>query len=211
MSPRFYPRLAVAAAAAAGALLLLALGLEYRLHAPSGEGAVFQLSQSSGAGGALRLSVFDQPRVLPEIGFTDGKGHALKLTDFRGKAVLLNIWATWCAPCREEMPALDRLQAKLGGENFVVLPLSIDRGGVAAVEHFYRELGIEKLGIYVDASGQTSRTLGLQGVPTTLLIDREGREVARKMGPAEWDGAQMVALVEKTIRGASSGEPDRNR
>jgi len=113
--------------------------------------------------------------------------------------ILLNVWATWCVPCRKEMPTLDRLQAKLGGDDFIVIPLSIDRGGAAAVKRFYQEIGIKKLRIYVDSSSHASHGLGVPGVPTTLLIDREGREVARKLGEAEWDGSAMVSLIQQTI------------
>ena len=148
---------------------------------------------------SLDLSMFDRPRDLPEIHFADADKGELTLAEFRGKVVLLNIWATWCVPCRKEMPALDRLQGLLGGDDFVVVPLSIDRKGVEAVKPFYEELGLQKLGIYVDASGAASRALAAPGVPTTLLINREGREVARKMGAAEWDGPDMVALIRRQI------------
>lgn len=159
----------------------------------------------------LALSVLDQPRPLPEIRFADDQGQELTLADFRGRVVLLNIWATWCVPCRKEMPALDRLQAKLGGKDFIVIPLSIDREGVAPVNRFYRELWLQKVGIYLDASGRGSRALAIPGVPTALLIDRQGHETARKMGAAEWDGPEMVSLVERTIhaRSVSDEGPDR--
>jgi thiol-disulfide isomerase/thioredoxin len=148
---------------------------------------------------------------LPEIRFQDEEGRDLTLNNFRGRAVLLNVWATWCVPCRKEMPALDRLQAKLGGDEFLVIPMSIDREGVAAVKRFYQELGLEKLGIYVDPSGKGSRVLAIPGVPTTLLVDRQGREVARKMGPAEWDAPEMVALIERTKHGRSASEGNGGR
>lgn len=159
---------------------------------------------------ALSLSVFDQPRAVPQIHFADAQGRQLTLADFRGRVVLLNIWATWCGPCRQEMPALDRLEAKLGGKDFVVVPLSIDRDGVAAVKRFYQQLGLRNLGIYLNTSGTAPRVLALPGVPTTLLIDRAGREVARKMGAAEWDGPAMVSLVRKTMeRPAAEAEQHR--
>ena len=170
-------------------------------------------STSPGPGSSansLELSVFDQPRPLPEIRFQDDQGHDLTLAGFRGRVVLLNIWATWCVPCRQEMPALDRLEARLGGKDFLVIALSIDRKGVDAVRDFYREVGVEKLAIYLDPSGKGSHGLAIPGAPTTLLIDREGREIARKMGAAEWDGPEMVSLIERTIRGQSAsnaGEP----
>jgi thiol-disulfide isomerase/thioredoxin len=215
-----YPvrRLTILAAVAGSAIVLLALGYyEYGRQAFSPASAVREPAPAAGAGGspelvkALELSVFDQPRALPEVRFADGEGHELMLDDFRGRVVLLNIWATWCVPCRKEMPALARLQAKLGGNDFLVIPLSIDREGVAPVKRFYQELGLAKLGIYVDPSGKGSRALAIPGVPTTLLIDRQGREVACRMGPAEWDGPETLSLVEQTIQrgSANGGKPDR--
>ncbi|MGH7090756.1 MAG: TlpA family protein disulfide reductase, partial [Stellaceae bacterium] len=107
-------------------------------------------------------------------------------------------------PCRQEMPALDRLAAKLGGKDFIVLPLSIDRKGAAAVKPFYKKLGLEKLGIYLDPSGRASGALAIPGLPTTLLIDRQGRELGRKVGAADWDGPEMTALVERYLGQATA-------
>ncbi len=142
----------------------------------------------------------DAPRALREIRFETGGGETLTLADFRSKVVLLNVWATWCGPCRKEMPTLDRLQARLGGPDFTVVPLSIDRQGVPAVKTFHEEIGIAHLGLYVDSSSRAGAALGLTGLPTTLLIDREGNEVARLVGPAEWDGPDMVALIEQYLK-----------
>jgi thiol-disulfide isomerase/thioredoxin len=198
----FKHRPLIALMAAASTVLLL-LGLEYgpKLRfarmVTRDPAEVATPGNSVAAADPLEISVFDEPRTLPEIAFADRDGHALTLADFRGRAVLLNIWATWCVPCRKEMTGLDRLQARLGSDDFIVIPLSIDRGGAAAVERFYREVGVEKLGIYVDPSSRASHDLGVPGVPTTLLINRDGREVARKMGAAEWDGAEMVALIQR--------------
>ena len=210
-------RLTTLAAVAGSAIVLLVLGYEYGRQAFSPASAVREPAPAVEAGGSpdsvklLELSVFDRPRDLPEIHFADDQGHQLTLGDFRGRVVLLNVWATWCVPCRKEMPRLDRLQARLGGKDFLVIALSIDRDGVAPVKRFYQELKLEKLAIYVDPSGKGSRTLVIPGVPTTLLIDRQGREAARKMGPAEWDGAEMVSLVERTIHAQSASDGDRDR
>lgn len=135
------------------------------------------------------------PRPMPELVFEDGRGTKRTLADFRNKVVLLNIWATWCVPCREEMPALDRLQQKLGGTDFEVLALSIDVGGAAPVKQFYEEIGIRSLAIYVDRSMRTAATLGAVGLPTTLLIDAEGREIGRHIGPAQWDAPEAVRMI----------------
>lgn len=109
--------------------------------------------------------------------------------------VLLNVWATWCPPCREEMPALDRLQATLGGPDFEVVALSIDDGGMPAVRAFLVGAGIRHLRAYVDASGDARTRFGVGGVPVTLLIDRDGRELGRKLGPAAWDHPDTVQLI----------------
>jgi thiol-disulfide isomerase/thioredoxin len=130
------------------------------------------------------LAVHESPRQLPEIQFENGEGETMSLADFRGKVVLPNIWATWCAPCRREMPTLQRLQAELGGPAFEVVALSIDRKGLPAVQEFYAELGLETLPIYVDETGAAQRALSVLGLPTTLLLDRDGNEIGRLLGPA---------------------------
>ena len=207
-------RLTILAALAGSAILLIVLGYEYsrQFRSPvQGPTPEVGISGSRGSANPLELSIYDQPRDLPEIRFADDAGHDLTLGDFRGRVVLLNVWATWCVPCRKEMPALDRLQARLGGKDFLVIPMSIDREGVAPVKRFYQELGLERLGIYLDPSSKGSRALAIPGVPTTLLIDQEGREVASKMGAAEWDGPEMVSLVERAMHARSSSEANRNQ
>jgi thiol-disulfide isomerase/thioredoxin len=147
----------------------------------------------------LRLVPAKKPVPLPEVRFTDGEGRSLTLADFRGRIVLLNLWATWCTPCREEMPTLDRLQARLGGTDFEVVALSIDHDGIAAVRKFYQEIGIKHLRIYNDPTTDATARLSVIGIPATLLIDREGREVGRALGPAEWDAPEVVETVRKHL------------
>lgn len=144
-------------------------------------------------GAALRMHA--APRALPEIAFVDGAGKPRTLADFRGRTVLLNVWATWCPPCREEMPSLDRLQKKLGGPGFEVVALSIDAGGAPVVERFYKEIGIGSLAIYVDPGMRAAGALRTPGVPTTLLIDAQGRELGRHAGPAQWDGPEALRVI----------------
>lgn len=148
--------------------------------------------------GDQRFMRWHTPRDLPAITFQDEAGKEMSLTAFRGKVVLLNIWATWCPPCREEMPSLDRLNDKRGGEHFEVVALSIDRD-TALVKPFYEEYGIQTLRGYFDPSAQISNTLRAPGVPTTLLIDQEGREIGRAMGPAAWDSTQVEALIDAAL------------
>lgn len=149
------------------------------------------------------LTPHASPRSLPEVKFQDGSGASMSLADFRGRVVLLNLWATWCAPCRLEMPTLDRLQAKLGSADFQVVALSIDRDGAPVVRRFFDETGVRSLSIYVDPSMEVQSALGAVGIPTTLLVDRQGREVARLTGPAAWDRAEAVALIERYLRPGS--------
>jgi thiol-disulfide isomerase/thioredoxin len=137
----------------------------------------------------------ETPRPLPPLSFVNGDGAAMTLADFHGRIVLLNVWATWCVPCRKEMPALDRLQGKLEAADFAVVPLSIDHRGRDAVERFYRELGLTSLRIYLDPSGNAPYTINAFGMPTTLLIDRDGRELGRVIGAAQWDDAAMVSRI----------------
>ena len=143
---------------------------------------------------ALRLH--PAPRNLPDVRFADPQGAPTSLAAFRGRVVLLNVWATWCPPCREEMPTLDRLQATLGGPDFEVVALSIDEGGMPAVRAFLVGTGIRHLRAYVDVSGDARSLFGIGGVPLTLLIDRDGRELGRKLGPAAWDHPDVVRLIQ---------------
>lgn len=193
-------RLTVASILAAGLVFAL-LAVAYRHAAPFSRSATEQPAAAAPArtGRIFELSVSERPRQLPEIRFDDANGRNLTLVDFRGKVVLLNLWATWCVPCRNEMPSLDRLQARLGGDDFTVLALSLDRAGLPAVHRFYDELGLQHLATYLDRTGAASRSLGTPGLPTTLLIDRAGREVARKIGPAEWDSPEWLALIRQRI------------
>ena len=129
------------------------------------------------------------------ISFLDGSGAKLNLESFRGKVVVLNLWATWCTPCVAEMPTLDHLQQQLQGLGVVVVALSIDRGGPDVVKGFFEENGIKHLGVYVDPTMRSQFELKVIGLPTTILIDREGRERGRLVGPAEWDDAKAADIV----------------
>jgi thiol-disulfide isomerase/thioredoxin len=141
----------------------------------------------------------ESPKPIPTIAFEDELGRAQSLTDLRGKVVLLNIWATWCGPCRREMPALDRLQATLGGPEFEVVALSIDRSGIEAVRKFYTDVGVRNLALRIDNSGKAARELGAVGLPATVLIDRQGHEIGRLMGPAEWDEPGIVEFLKHVV------------
>jgi thiol-disulfide isomerase/thioredoxin len=137
----------------------------------------------------------DPGQPAPAISFTDAQGKTLSLADFRGRVVLLNFWATWCVPCVQEMPSLDNLQAKLGGDNFVVVAISTDREGLPIVRPFLDKLGIHNLAVYLDPPHGAQRAFGIRGIPTTMVIDREGRERGRLEGMTRWDSSEALALI----------------
>jgi len=178
------------------ALAILAAALSYDLYVTfSGQEATESEASRVSSAENLQFLFQDSPVDLPDMKFVDGAGRALSLRDFRGRPILLNIWATWCVPCRKEMPALDRLQAKFDPSRFLVLPLSVDNRGIPAVKKFYQELGLTSLGIYADQSGAALGIVGAPGLPTTLLLNEQGQEIGRKIGPADWDTAASIALL----------------
>ena len=135
------------------------------------------------------------PRPVADTALIGADGKAHNLHGFRGKVVLLNFWATWCYPCRREMPALDRLQKTLGGADFEVVALSVDRDGAKAVRPFYEKMGLRNLKIYLDPKWRSQRAFAITRFPTTVLIDKAGREVGRLEGPAEWMSRDARALI----------------
>ncbi|MGF7174244.1 TlpA family protein disulfide reductase [Azospirillum doebereinerae] len=151
----------------------------------------------------------EAPKPVPPLAFVDGEGRRVDLDAFTGKLVLLNLWATWCGPCVKEMPSLDRLQAQLGGDAFQVVALSLDRGGRGAVEPFYAKTGVGHLALFLDPGSASMQVLGLRGLPTTLLVDQEGRELGRVEGAVEWDSPEVVAFLRQRM-GHGAG-PARDR
>ncbi len=183
-----------------------------RLAEPSGAEAPEGASSGKGTGalaglntGAMAAFVAKRPpQALPEITFITGDGEIKSLADWRGRVMLLNIWATWCVPCREEMPQLDQLQADLGGENFEVVAVNIDKGGGDKAKTFLEETGAAHLARYTDPSGKLFRKVRAVGMPSTLLIDRDGNEIGRLVGPADWGSAQAKRLIEAAIAAPTS-------
>lgn len=139
--------------------------------------------------------------LVADLKFADKTGAERSITEWRGRVVLLNLWATWCAPCRKEMPSLNRLQTRLGGDDFEVVAVSIDRKGLKASGAFLKETEATDLALYVDKSGKIARDIKSFGLPVTVLIGRDGEEIGRLIGPAEWDSEDAVALIEATING----------
>jgi thiol-disulfide isomerase/thioredoxin len=151
-------------------------------------------------GEVAAVGIASEPRRLPELTFTGADGKPRALADFQGKTVLLNLWATWCVPCRKEMPALDALQAKLGSDSFEVVAVNIDTRNLDKPKTWLQEVGITKLGYYADPSAkvfQDLKAIGKAfGMPTTLLVDPQGCELGALAGPAEWASDDAVKLIE---------------
>ncbi len=160
-------------------------------------------TQAYASAGLQNLVRAATPKPIPDFTFADGDGAERRLSDWRGKVVLINLWATWCAPCKIEMPSLNRLQAELGGEDFTVLPVSLDFGGPDKPRQFLESNDLGQLGLYLDGSSRLIQQFGAPGLPFTALIDREGREIARLAGPAEWDSDEALALIREAIAAGS--------
>ena len=150
-------------------------------------------------GAMAAFLVRPKPLDLPNITLATATGDAKNLADWKGKIVLLNIWATWCVPCRQEMPALDKLETELGGDQFQVVAVNIDKGGPDKAKTFLEETGATHLALYTDPTGKLFVSVKTVGMPTTLLIDRDGKEIGRLIGPADWASADAKRLIEAAI------------
>jgi thiol-disulfide isomerase/thioredoxin len=151
-------------------------------------------------GDVASMSLARASHPLPELGFAEADGTKVKLADFKGQIVLLNLWATWCVPCRLEMPALDRLQGLLGSDQFSVVAVNIDTAKLDRVKAFWTETGIKNLAFYADNTAEMFQVLkedgkGL-GLPTTILVGADGCEIGTLAGPAQWDSKDALALIQ---------------
>jgi len=140
-----------------------------------------------------------QPYQLPELEVRDLDGASIPLASFRGKVVLLNIWATWCPPCVRELPALDRLQSRMGGDDFVVVAISIDEGGAAIAAPYYQQLGIEHLALYVDPEISLGTALPTDVLPASFIIDRDGKVRSFLRSYVDWDDAEADLFIDRMI------------
>ena len=139
--------------------------------------------------------LLDEPAPAPAQAVTDADGRAVGVAEFRDRVLLINFWATWCAPCVREMPSLDRLQAKLGDVGLTVMAVSEDRKGAEKVMPFYREHGLQHLDVFLDPKGTFARAMEVRGLPSTILVDPQGRVIGRLEGPLEWDGPEAERLI----------------
>ncbi|WP_412774606.1 thiol:disulfide interchange protein TlpA [Nitrobacter sp.] len=154
-------------------------------------------------GEVAALTMASKPRQMPDLAFMDGDGQARKLSDWKGKTVLLNLWATWCVPCRKEMPALDKLEGKLGSDKFAVVAVNIDTRDADKPKAFLKEANLTRLGNFHDDKAQVFQKLkeiGLAiGMPTSVLIDGRGCEIGNMAGPAEWDSPDAIHLIQASL------------
>ncbi len=151
--------------------------------------------------GAMTTFVFKKtPRPLADVSFLNAEGEPVNLKDWHGKVVLLNLWATWCGPCREEMPLLDRLQAELGSDTFEVVALAVDKAGLKGARKFFQDTKVENLKLFADPTARVGGKLRAVGMPTTILIDAKGREIGRLVGPAYWDSEDAKRLIAASLK-----------
>jgi thiol-disulfide isomerase/thioredoxin len=154
-------------------------------------------------GEVAAVNVAKSPFRVPDLAFQDASGKTLTLERWRGRTVLLNLWATWCVPCRKEMPALDALEQRLGGPSFEVVAVNIDTRDPDKPKAFLKEVGVSRLNYYADPNAATFQDLKQVGrafgMPTTLLIDPQGCEIGTIAGPAEWASDDAIKLVEAAI------------
>jgi len=148
----------------------------------------------------LSLIVHETPRAVPAFRFFDETDNRHGLQKFRGKIVALHFWATWCIPCRTELPMVDALQGELGSTDFTFVSLSVDRNGAALVRKYYDEHGIRNLAVYIDDGMDAAQTLLVNGFPYTIFFNREGLEIARLLGERNWTKPEVIALMRRLIR-----------
>lgn len=150
-------------------------------------------------GDMRKLTVHSAPIAGSDVAFMSEDGEEMTLADLNGQYTLLNFWATWCAPCRKEMPDLAALQTQLGGEDFQVVTVAIGRNPRPAMEAFFDEIGVDNLPLHTDARQSFSRSMGVLGLPVTLIIDPQGDEIARLQGDADWHSDSAAAIIQALI------------
>jgi thiol-disulfide isomerase/thioredoxin len=160
-------------------------------------------------GEVAALTMATSPLRLPDLAFDDADGKPRKLSEWRGKTVLVNLWATWCVPCRKEMPALDSLQTKLGGKDFEVVAINIDTRDPEKPKNFLKDAHLTRLGYFTDTKAkvfQDLKNIGKAlGMPTSVLVDGQGCEIGTIAGPAEWASDDAIALIKAAVKPAAAG------
>ena len=150
-------------------------------------------------GDMKKLMFHSAPKPVSAAPFVTADGGTGHLSDYQGKVVVLNFWATWCAPCRKEMPMLSDLQAELGGPDFSVVTIATGRNPLPAIKAFFSETGVKNLPLHRDPKQQMAREMGVFGLPITVILNRQGREIARLQGDAHWNSGSAKAIVKALI------------
>jgi thiol-disulfide isomerase/thioredoxin len=163
-----------------------------------------KITRAMATGAMTAFVIKAERKPVPDLLFQDAQGKQRSLSQWRGQVVLLNLWATWCGPCRSEMPSLATLQRRFGSNDFEVVAVSVDKGGAKVAAPFLQDTKASELRLYVDPTGKSIEMLTALGLPATVLIDREGKEIGRLLGPADWTSAEAYRLVNLAI---NEGQP----
>ncbi|MFT4793667.1 MAG: thiol-disulfide isomerase/thioredoxin [Paracoccaceae bacterium] len=150
-------------------------------------------------GQTSKLAFHSTARDTPDTGFLAEDGSPASLADFKGSVTVVNLWATWCPPCRKEMPSLDRLHAAVAGDGIRVIAVNVERKGLVKARSFYDKIGITHLAVHADQDNAMAPRLGIIGYPVTLILDPDGREIARMQGDAEWDSPETQKLLRAIV------------
>jgi thiol-disulfide isomerase/thioredoxin len=196
---------AVAVAALAGVYAMFGVDGNAPVGTSAAQAGETKLDKSLSTG-TLAAFVFKDRRPTIDSGaFKDASGKEMTLADWKGRVVLINLWATWCAPCRKEMPDLAQLQKDYGGDDFEVVAISVDLKGAEASSAFLKEVSADNLALYVEPTTRIMKKLGAIGLPVTILIDREGGEIGRLLGPAHWTAPEARKLIEAALAEKAGG------
>ena len=150
-------------------------------------------------GDMRKLAILATPTPSPDTPFMGADGTEMTLAAYRDKIVVLNFWATWCAPCRKEMPHLSQLQAQLGGDDFEVVTIATGRNPLPGMQRFFEEIGVDNLPLHTDPRQTLARDMGVLGLPVTLILDRHGNEIARMQGDADWSSESAITILQTLI------------
>ena len=155
--------------------------------------------------GTMKKLIFHaEPKDVTDVSFIHEDGSDMTLQDLQGQYSVVNFWATWCAPCRHEMPQLSQLQAELGGDDFKVVTIATGRNDLPAMKRFFAEIEVDNLPLHKDPRQKLARDMGVLGLPVTVVLDRDGNEVARMQGDADWSSDSAKAIISALIADTAS-------